>query len=84
MISTADIVERENMAYSVGEYAKQAVSGFRKEITRAEWGRGASLERGLSVGKGFHKSADVPSLLEPPHPSRCRELPFVCIQQGGG
>ena len=40
--STADIVDIEKMAYSVDEYAKQAVSGFKKVMTRAECGKGTS------------------------------------------
>jgi hypothetical protein len=43
-ISTAVMVEIVKMAYSVGEYAKQAESGFRNDIERAEWGKGASLD----------------------------------------
>lgn len=42
VISTAVIVGIENMANSVGEYAKHAVSLSRKTMVRAEWGKGAS------------------------------------------
>ena len=40
--STADVVDIEKMAYSVDEYAKQAVSGFKNVTTRAECGRDTS------------------------------------------
>lgn len=42
VISVAVMVDMENMAYSVGEYAKQAVSWFIIVMIRAECGNGAS------------------------------------------
>ena len=41
-MSAADMLVKENIANSVGEYAKHAVSLFKNVIERAEWGRGAS------------------------------------------
>lgn len=43
-ISVAVIEEMEKIAYSVGEYAKHAVSWFINEIMRAECGKGASYK----------------------------------------
>ena len=59
--STADIVDIEKMAYSVDEYAKQVVSGFKKVTTRAECGRGTSWSKrvkkntsSMSIKKDTH------------------------------